>query len=107
MWSLILIFMFSLLLNRYYQFNALKQTNPALKTLLAIGGWNMASEPFTEMVANDVDIDNFVSTSITFLRNNDFDGLDLDWEYPANRGSPVGDKERFTLLCQVRHKNLL
>ena len=35
----------------YERFNDLKKINPNLKILLAVGGWNLASAPFTEMVA--------------------------------------------------------
>ena len=38
----------------YPRFNALKQKNPELKTLLAVGGWNHenANSPFSKMVRN-------------------------------------------------------
>ncbi|GFO01584.1 chitinase, partial [Plakobranchus ocellatus] len=35
----------------YTKFNNLKNQNPELKTMLAVGGWNMGSAPFSHMVS--------------------------------------------------------
>ena len=86
---------------RYARFNELKTKNPNLKTLLAVGGWTMASRPFTAMVASDASRRQFSTTTIKFLRDHNFDGLDLDWEYPEKRGSPHGDKQKYVELLKV------
>merc|ERR1719197_807154 len=93
----------------YSRFNKLKNKNPELKTLLAIGGWNHGSTGFTDMVQTDSGINSFVRNSMKYIRDNGFDGIDLDWEYPAKCSvncSPSSDADRFKKLCEVFRREI-
>ncbi|KAK4872495.1 hypothetical protein RN001_014524 [Aquatica leii] len=85
----------------YAKFTGLKTYNKNLKTMLAIGGWNEGSSRFSPLVANPERRKELVRNSIKFLRQNHFDGLDLDWEYPSFRdGGKPRDKDNYAALVQ-------
>ncbi|CAH1711931.1 unnamed protein product [Chironomus riparius] len=85
----------------YAKFTGLKTYNKELKTMLAIGGWNEGSTRFSPLVASTDRRSQLVKNTIKFLRQNKFDGLDLDWEYPAFRdGGKAKDRENYAKLVQ-------
>ncbi|MCE2196815.1 chitinase, partial [Streptococcus thermophilus] len=87
----------------YDRFTALKQQNPSLLTLLSVGGWNEGSEKFSTVAGDPALRKTFVDTSIALLKEHGFDGLDIDWEYPTQRGGVPEDKENFvTMLSEFR-----
>ncbi|XP_012944390.1 chitotriosidase-1 [Aplysia californica] len=80
------------------QFNALKNSNPQLKTLLGVGGYSHGAAPFTAMVATAGNRKTFIDSTIQLLRTRGFDGLDFDWEYPGD--SVASDKQNFAILLR-------
>ena len=77
----------------------IKRRNPKLKVMLSIGGWENASDGFVDVVRTQATRDAFNFHVANWLRNNDYDGLDINWEYPGakERGSSPEDKERFSI----------
>lgn len=67
------------------RFNKLKKKNEKLKTILAIGGWNEGSIKYSNMAKSEQSRKTFVKSVVNMLEKYNFDGLDLDWEYPSNR----------------------
>lgn len=83
------------------RFTNLRLQNYDLKTLVAIGGWNEGSEKYSKMAMDPGKRRTFINSVVPFLIQHNFDGLDLDWEYPANReGAAPEDKENFVLLVR-------
>ncbi|KAJ1681848.1 hypothetical protein LUZ63_022926 [Rhynchospora breviuscula] len=71
------------LYGNFKQFLLMKKQNRALKLMLSIGGWTFGPH-FAPMAADAKKRARFVSSAIAILENDGLDGLDIDWEYPAN-----------------------
>ncbi len=72
-----------------------------VKVLPSIGGWTL-SYHFPSIAADPVKRQTFAQACVALLQTYNFDGIDLDWEYPGfadHNGTPQ-DFQNFTLLLQ-------
>ncbi|WP_242202178.1 glycoside hydrolase family 18 protein [Aestuariivivens insulae] len=86
-----------------------KKNNPNLKVLYSIGGW-VWSNNFSHVAAYPKAREQFAVSCVQLMKKHGFDGVDLDWEYPGQRGEDnafrPSDKENFTLLLAEIRKAL-
>ncbi|XP_043279576.1 probable chitinase 2 [Venturia canescens] len=84
----------------YRKMTGLRRQYPGLKVSLAIGGWNEGSANYSALASSPTRRGLFVNSVLQFMKNYDFDGLDLDWEFPGKRGGAPQDKQNFVSLVQ-------
>lgn len=59
----------------------LKETG--VKISLALGGWYDSQEnKYSRLVSSKAARAQFIKHTVKFLQEHDFDGLEIDWEYP-------------------------
>lgn len=78
----------------------LKRNNPALKVSMSIGGWG-TSHLFRAVMSTKSKMENFISSALELCQKHQFDGIDIDWEYPEN----ATEAHQLTeLLKALRHR---
>lgn len=74
---------------------ALREDHPELKILLSVGGWER-SGGFSSSAAGEGNRRKFAQSAAELMAEQDLDGVDLDWEFPA-----AGDRENYTRLMET------
>ncbi|OHW98396.1 glycoside hydrolase family 18 protein, partial [Colletotrichum incanum] len=93
--------------SRYKRVSALKKKSPGLEVWIVIGGWAM-NDPglyrttFSDLAKSTANQDKFFDSLLTFLAANDYDGVDIDWEYPVaeDRGGIPEDFNNYVMFLQ-------
>ncbi|CRK14551.1 hypothetical protein BN1723_010383 [Verticillium longisporum] len=79
----------------------LKKSNRYLKTMLSIGGWTLSAN-FPVVASTHAGRLAFAQSSVALMKDWGFDGIDVDWEYPADEE----EAENFTLLLAAVRQEL-
>lgn len=95
-------------LNYLDRISIYKKINPELKVVLSIGGWG--ADGFSQAAKTKEGREKFAQTAMKIVTDWDFDGVDIDWEYPCSEQAGIAyadyDKENFTFLLQELRNSL-
>lgn len=65
--------------------------------MISVGGWNNSQEGvFEAATATDAGLEKLANSMVSYMAQWNFDGLDIDWEYPDTEA----EKAQFTKLIQ-------
>jgi chitinase len=89
--------------------HSLKRQNPHLQIVVSVGGWTW-SGAFSDMSLTPQSRKTFIESAVQFIRDNELDGLDIDWEYPGSIGNGntfrAEDKQNYTALLRELRSRL-
>lgn len=74
-----------------------------VKVMVSIGGWTL-SDNFPGIADDPVKTQTFVDECVRIIKQFQFDGIDIDWEYPcyeSHSGRPAVDKKNFTRFMRA------
>ncbi|RDB26841.1 Chitinase 1 [Hypsizygus marmoreus] len=80
------------------QLYLLKLKRRNLKVLLSIGGWTYSQAGHFNFVTSSSSRATFVTSAVQLVEDYGFDGVDLDFEFPANDAQGQGLADLFTAL---------
>lgn len=89
------------------EFIDLKTDNAGLSCYLSVGGWSFndgdTATYCSDMAATSAGGTSFAESLLYVLQTYGFDGVNLDWEYPAasDRGGSDKDTENYVALVRV------
>ncbi len=72
-----------------------------VKVILSLGGWGMDKE-FAALTSKEVSYERFVTAVMKMTDEYDYDGIDLDWEFPDN----VTEAKNFNRLARRFRREL-
>ena len=75
--------------------------NSDRKILISLGGWGNSSS-FSDVTGDSSLRSSFISNIVQFIQQNDYDGIDIDWEFP----STLEDRENLTLFMSELRSSL-
>ncbi|MEO0595944.1 MAG: glycosyl hydrolase family 18 protein [Chloroflexota bacterium] len=84
----------------FKQLALLRETNPDLRIIMSIGGWEVANSFSDFADTSDARI-RLVRSCLNFMREYEFDGIMIDWQHPVDGGRVTGlpaDTDNYNLL---------
>ncbi|MFV0504448.1 MAG: glycoside hydrolase family 18 protein [Lachnospirales bacterium] len=95
-------------LNIFEQIDKIRKANPNIKICISLV--NDTANAFTTCCSDPKLREVFAESCAKLITDFDFDGIDLDWEYPcvpSNGGdTSINDKDNFTKTCKVIRERL-